>query len=137
MDAANQFLLGTFGGSKGPDIVVLFAENAGSEPDGQAHWTGDHGGSAWESQHIPLVFSGPGIRRGYISTYPARLMDIAPTALSLMGVPDTGMTGVPLADAMVSPASWMQAAQRQQSNALWPVISALQTESRLDTKAKR
>ena len=136
MEAANQYLLRSFNGPNGPDLVVQFTEEAASEPGGQTQWKGDHGGGDWQSQHLPLIFSGPEIRHGYVSSYPARLIDIAPTVLSVLGVPATGMQGIPLADALesASPRAW--AAQRAEGATLHPIVSALQQESRLEAGAK-
>jgi arylsulfatase A-like enzyme len=136
VEAANQALLQSFAGPNGPDVVVLFAEGAGSEPGGQASWKADHGGASWQAQHIPLVFSGPGVRSGQVSSYPARLMDIAPTALQLMGVPHKGMQGIPLADAMQAPPAWAVRWQQGRNRYLLPHVQALQQESRLELAAR-
>jgi predicted AlkP superfamily pyrophosphatase or phosphodiesterase len=133
--AANQYLLQSFAGQNAPDVVVLFPEGVGVEPKGQASWKADHGGASWQAQHIPLVISGPGVRKGVVSSSPARLMDLAPTTLTLMGVPVIGMKGIPLADAFArSPASatpTQQAINRQ----LLPLVKAMQQESSLETRA--
>lgn len=134
-EAANQYLLNTFNGPNGPDVVAFFTEEAASLPGGEAGWKGDHGGNSWQSQHIPLVISGPGVRRGYVASYPARLEDIAPTVLTLMGVPPAGMTGLPLADAMQHPSASLRRAQLTQSTVLRPVVASLQQESRLEVAA--
>jgi hypothetical protein len=132
MERANQYLLRSFSSPSAPDLVIFFAEHTASLPDGEAGWKADHGGGSWEAQHIPLVFYGPGVVPGRISNHPARLIDIAPTALSLLGVSPEGMQGVPLADAMESPAPSLEAAQRAQARALRPLVRSLQEESRLE-----
>jgi hypothetical protein len=137
MENANQYLLSTFNGPNGPDIAVFMKEHSMVVAGGESTWKGDHGGAAWESQHVPLILSGPGIRRGYVSDYPARLMDIAPTALSLMRIPPTGMQGVPLADALQSPSAAQWKAQRAQGRVLRPVVLSLQAESRLEVARGR
>jgi hypothetical protein len=62
---------------------------------------GNHGHPATEP--IPLVVSGghPLVRRGVVSSAPARTMDIAPTVASLFGLPAPagGWDGVPLSPA--------------------------------------
>ncbi|GAC1635584.1 MAG: hypothetical protein NVS4B2_23180 [Chloroflexota bacterium] len=136
MAAANQYLLHSFAGPNGPDIVALFAEGAGSEPGGQASWKADHGGASWQAQHIPLVLSGPGIRRNHVTSSPARLMDIAPTALHAMGIPHPGMQGMVLADALAAPPTWATRTQKTANQHLLPVVTALQQESRLETAAR-
>jgi arylsulfatase A-like enzyme len=135
MEAANQYLLGTFAGPNGPDIVTFFTENTGSEPGGQSSWKGDHGGAAWNSQHLRIILSGPGIRPGIVSSAPAPLIDIAPTILTLLGVTPAGMQGVPLADALSAPTSSQQASRTAQISTLTPIIAALSAESRADVAA--
>jgi hypothetical protein len=132
VEAANQYLLNSFNSGNAPDVAVLFAEGVGCEPGGQAGWKADHGGTSWEAQRIPLVLSGPGIRSGYVSPYPARLIDVAPTVLQLMGVPARRMHGLPLSDAMEAPPGWAAQRQKAASRQLMPVVAALQQESRLE-----
>lgn len=135
--AANQSLLQSFAGANGPDLVVLFTEGTGSEPNGQAGWKADHGGASWQAQHIPLILSGPGIRHGGVSSSPARLIDIAPTALQAMGVPHTGMQGMVLADALTAPPSWAVQRQQATNRQLLPLVTAMQQESRLELASGR
>jgi arylsulfatase A-like enzyme len=132
MEAANQYLLRSFSGPNGPDLVVLFADGAASLPGGQAQWKGDHGGVGWESQHIPLVFSGPGIRHGYVSSHPARLIDIAPTVLALLDASTGGMSGTVLADTLASSSAGAPSIQKAQGAVLQSIVAALQTQSRVD-----
>jgi hypothetical protein len=136
-EAANQYLLNTFAGPNGPDVVVLFTEHAGSEPGGQAGWKADHGGTSWRSQHIPLVLSGPGVRSGVQSSAPARLIDVAPTVLQAMGVPHQRMQGVVLADALTDPPAGAAQVQNATSRHLMPVVQALKSESHLELTAGR
>jgi arylsulfatase A-like enzyme len=136
-EAANQYLLNSFNGSNAPDVVVVFAEGVGCEPGGQANWKADHGGTSWQAQHIPLILSGPGIRSGHVSSYPARLIDIAPTVLQAMGASHKGMQGIPLADALKAPPSWMVQWQQAASKQLMPVVTALQQQSRLELVAAK
>jgi arylsulfatase A-like enzyme len=98
LDAAYQYLLGTFAGPTSPDIVAPFRENTIGTSSSTLH--GDHGGVNWGAQHIPLILSGPGVPAGVLSHFPARLVDVAPTVLRLLNVPQTGMDGTVLADAM-------------------------------------
>ncbi len=134
--AANQYLLRTFLGPNGPDLAVLFTQGAVGSTTAQSTWKGDHGGADWQSQHIPLVIAGPGFRRNYVSKYPARLIDIAPTVLSMMDVPHNRMQGLALADAMKTPAATEVSAQRTMGLVLTPLVSALERESRLETAAR-
>lgn len=135
VEAANQYLLSTFNGSNGPDVVVIMKEHAMLVAGAESSWKGDHGGAAWNSQHLPLIISGPGVRKGYVSNYPVPLMDIAPTVLSLLNVPSTGMQGTVLADALTGATARQVARQSKQGRTLWPVINALKAESRLEAQA--
>jgi hypothetical protein len=137
VEAANQYLLTSFNGSNAPDVVVFFAEGVGCEPGGQSHWKADHGGASWQAQHIPLVLSGPGIRSGQVSSYPARLIDVAPTILQAMGASHQGMQGIPLADALKAPPSWTVQWQQAASKRLMPVVTALQQQSHAELAAGR
>jgi hypothetical protein len=121
LDKAYRFLLSTFAGPTAPDVVTPFRENTIGTKIGSAH--GDHGGLNWGAQHIKLVMSGPGVRRGVVSHYPARLIDIAPTALHVLGLtPPASMDGTILADALLSPEKRDQAKQ----SALAPTLAAYQ-----------
>jgi arylsulfatase A-like enzyme len=128
-EAANQYLVRTFNGPNAPDIAVIFAEGVGCEPGGQSGWKADHGGTSWQAQQIPLVISGPGIRQGHVSSYPARLIDVAPTILQAMGASHKGMQGIPLADALLKPPGAATQWQASAAKRLGPVVSALQQES--------
>jgi Type I phosphodiesterase / nucleotide pyrophosphatase len=136
-EAANQYLLNSFNGSNAPDVVVLFTEGVGCEPGGQAKWKADHGGTSWQAQHIPLILSGPGIRSGHVSSYPARLIDVAPTVLQAMGASHKRMQGIPLADALQAPPSWTAQWQQAASKRLMPVVTALQQQSHAELAAGR
>jgi hypothetical protein len=106
LEAAYQYLMGTFGGPLAPDITLTLAENTvvrnRSDGDlGAPH--GNHSGASWGVQHIPLVIAGPGVKPGVQLDFPARLMDVAPTVLALLGLEPARMDGVVLADALVRP----------------------------------
>ena len=134
-EGANQYLLNSFNGSNAPDVVVAFTEGTGCEPGGQSKWKGDHGGTSWQAQHIPLILSGPGIQTGRASSYPARLIDVAPTILQTMGASHKGMQGIPLADALKAPPKWTTQWQQAAGKRLMPVVTALQQQSRLELAA--
>ncbi|HLJ67721.1 MAG TPA: alkaline phosphatase family protein [Chloroflexota bacterium] len=135
-EGANQYLLNSFNGSNAPDIVIALTEGSGCEPGGQAKWKADHGGTSWQAQHIPLILSGAGIRSGQTSSYPARLIDIAPTVLQVMGASHKGMQGIPLADALQAPPSWTLQWQKTASKRLMPVVTALQQQSHLELTSR-
>ncbi len=98
LEKAYQYLLQTFAGPIAPDIALWFEENTITSHNPEVH--GEHGGATWGAQHIPLVISGPGVRRNHTSPFPARLMDIAPTVLTLLGLHPERMDGIVLADAL-------------------------------------
>ncbi|MGH2518992.1 MAG: alkaline phosphatase family protein [Chloroflexota bacterium] len=101
LEDAYQYLLGTFAGPLAPDIALSFEENTITRTYTSAH--GEHGAATWGAQHVPLVIAGPGVKRAAHSKYPARLMDIAPTVLRLLGIEPTNMDGAVLADALINP----------------------------------
>jgi hypothetical protein len=134
VESANQYMLNTFNSPVGPDIAVFYREGTVGTPSSQKTWKGDHGGADWQAQHVPLLLSGPGVRQGYVSHHPARLEDVAPTALRLLGIPSGNMNGTILADALLHPASGETAAQATLDATLRPVITALRAESALEVK---
>jgi len=81
LSAAYDYMLGTFAGPLAPDIMFTFEENTITRVYSGKH--GEHGGATWGAQQIPLVIAGPGVAKGKQSAFPARLVDIAPTALAL------------------------------------------------------
>lgn len=103
VESGNQVLLSSFQGGNAPDVVALCREHISFVTRGAEKWKGNHGGASWESQHIPLLIAGAGTAWGRVSHAPARLEDIAPTALALFEIPATGMQGKPLADALQAP----------------------------------
>jgi hypothetical protein len=93
-------LCDTIAGADGPDVILPYEEDAmGLTVPHAQHW-GNHGGLSWRTQHIPLVMSGPGVRRARLQ-FPAELVDVAPTLERLLGYPvPSGVDGVVLADAL-------------------------------------
>jgi arylsulfatase A-like enzyme len=63
--------------------------------------------SLWErSTRVPLIFAGPGISAGGVSTQPAELLDIYPTLLALAGLPARdGLEGQSLVPQLRDPAT--------------------------------
>ena len=135
LDRAYRYLLGTMAGSNAPHIVLLYPERTGTLGAGSpANWLGDHGGSSWASQSIPLIFSGPGIRQGFRSQFPARLVDIAPTSLRLLGVPYPRLDGIALADAFRKPSGSERAAFNLVAREVTPLAATLKRQSVLDVE---
>lgn len=131
---ALQNLVDTTAGKHGPDMWAIFQENFTASPRNVAGtWKGTHGGATWEAQHIPLILSGPGIRQGVHSQFPARSVDVAPTLEALLGIPPIVRPGVVLADALISPSKDALAAQAQIEPGLISDVQALQAQSLADT----
>ncbi len=129
---AQKFLLGTLANQSAPQVVMFLAENTSIVGRNETNWRGDHGGASWNAEHIPLILSGPGVREGIHSSYPATIYDIAPTILSLLGAPWTGMDGIPLYDAFTNPDVAGAEAQAARGAKLAPLVSALQLQSSRD-----
>ena len=79
--AQHQNLVQTMAAPYGPDVVGLLRDRTSY---GVA---GDHGGHQREVQRIPIILSGPGVEQGATPNQEARLVDLLPTTLDLMGVP--------------------------------------------------
>ncbi|GAC1396669.1 MAG: hypothetical protein NVSMB52_10230 [Chloroflexota bacterium] len=129
VDSANQYLLTSFLGGNAPDVVAFCTEDAAFLKQGAESWKGNHGGAAWQSQHMPLVIEGPGITQGTLSHSPARLQDVAPTVLSLFGIDAKTMQGSVLADALQSPTSQQKTVQQRLNAILDPVATSLSMQS--------
>lgn len=127
-ETANQYLLGSLMNGHQPDVVVVGKEGA-SFSDPKTNWKADHGGPTWESEHLPLIIAGPGIRAGQVITAPAQLDDIAPTVLEDMGVQPTGMQGNVLTDAFVNPPARDTQGRAGEISTLTPVVDSLIQQS--------
>lgn len=129
---ALQYLMSTMNGANAPHVVCVFPERTGTLGAGGGRgveWLGDHGGTSWGSQAIPLVMAGPGIKSGFVSNYPARLVDVAPTAMRLLGVPYPKVNGVVLSDAMTNPLPSDRSRQDKVASYIRPYAEALQSIS--------
>lgn len=134
LEMAYQYLLGTFAGPLAPDISLTFDEDTITRVHGDRH--GEHGGGTWGAQTVPLVIAGPGVRRGAQSDFPARLMDVAPTVLTLLGIEPTHMDGVVLADAVHAPNAKVQRAQDNVAPGLTAYQAAIKARSLADQEAQ-
>ncbi|MGH2443235.1 MAG: alkaline phosphatase family protein [Chloroflexota bacterium] len=132
-------LLNTFNQAESPDIVLFYDENTITMTPTflKINRKGDHEGANWGSQHIPLFIAGPGIRKGFVSDYPARLVDIAPTVETLFGIEPQHQDGIALADAMVAPPKALIAAQSRRNLHLLPEVQALHDEAALRPNLRR
>ena len=79
--ARHRDLVDTMAAPYGPDVVGLLRNRTSY---GVA---GDHGGHQKEIQRIPIIFAGPGVEPGARPREEARLVDLLPTILDLVGVP--------------------------------------------------
>lgn len=125
-------LADTMAAPNGPDVFVVFAPHVATR-DFKAHgyqWLAGHLGPQWGDQHIPLVMAGPGIRRGIVSRYPARLVDVAPTVERLLHAPTGKVDGVVLADGLTRSTAGDRAAQKARGNVLRPLQAALKARAR-------
>lgn len=130
---AQTALLSTMNVAESPDVVLIYDENTITMTPGfvKSGRKGDHGGATWGAQHIPLIISGPRIKKGFVSTYPARLVDIAPTIESLLETYPVRQDGTPLADAILNPPHGSVAEQAKRALALRADVRALQQEAAL------
>jgi hypothetical protein len=131
-DRANQYLLGTLLNGHQPTVVV-FAREGSTFADPNTNWKADHGGSGWETQHVPLIMAGPGIQAGSVVNAPAQLEDLAPTLLTDMGVMPTGMEGKVLAEALQGATEGQTNARSAEVKQISPVIHALQVQDKVET----
>lgn len=127
LNQAYLTLLDTYAGFYSPDVLVMTAE--GVVFDKQAESVGgEHSMINWTNQHIPILFSGPGVQRGLTSYAPARLVDVLPTIARLMDLPAAEMDGLPLADALVEPNPAELAAWQELTARLSPLRDAFEAE---------
>jgi arylsulfatase A-like enzyme len=123
-------LADTFASPSSPDVVLPFYEDTIGliTKIYGAHW-GTHGGLSWRVQHIPLIISGPGVRHG-TSSFPAQLVDVAPTAEHLMGLPvPKSVDGVVLANALKHAPASEKRVQRSVASSRSADVDALRQHS--------
>ncbi|MGH2442521.1 MAG: alkaline phosphatase family protein [Chloroflexota bacterium] len=129
-------LVDTTAGVHGPDLWVLDRENYTVDAKNvYGKWKGTHGGATWKVQHIPLIMSGPDIRKGVHLQFPARSIDIAPTMERLLGLPYVKRDGVILADAFTDPMPGELAAMKPLAAPLGAEVTAMQAQSVADDQA--
>ena len=139
LDRCYRYLLDTFAGENSPDIELLLAENCHIDWtmfDGKRFF-GQHDSTSWLQQHNFLLIAGPGARQGFVSESPARLVDIAPTVLTLLGIRPERMDGIVLSDALESPTTTQLHTQITVNSELMPLVDALRAQSEADLKARR
>jgi arylsulfatase A-like enzyme len=131
LEAANEHLLATLMNSHEPTVVV-FGKEGVSFSDPSTGWKGDHGGNSWQSQHIPLILAGPGIRPSVTVLAPAQLEDVAPTVLTALGVRPTGMQGTVLTDVLLARSTLGRHARESEDATLALVVTGLHNQSLQD-----
>jgi arylsulfatase A-like enzyme len=124
MNAADAYLLSGMLNGHEP-AVVAFGTEGTTFSDPTTNWKADHGGDTWQSQHVPLIMAGPGIKSGVVNDGPVQLEDVAPTALSAMGVTPTGMTGSPITEILAQPSPAAQKARAAEKTQVEPVLQGL------------
>ena len=100
-------------------------------------WSGkaqpsSHDTITWNNQHIPLIIAGPGVNKGLYLDSPARIVDIAPTVLTLMGISPKKMDGVVLADCLEKATAQQVEAENAVMQYLKPLSAALKAASESD-----
>jgi arylsulfatase A-like enzyme len=133
LDKCYRYLTSTYASQKSPDVFLIIAENWRQD---STTFKGSHDTATWLNQHIPLIISGPGVRKGVVLDSPARLVDIAPTVLALMGITPEHMDGIVLADALSLPTQQQLQSQQKVTQELVPLAAALKARSEADLTAK-
>jgi phosphonoacetate hydrolase len=127
METANQYLLSALLNGHEPSVVV-FGNPGASFSDPKSNWKADHGGNTWQSQSIPLIFSGAGIVPGVVNSNPVQLDDVAPTVLTAMGVTPKGMEGHALTESLVQPTATDIQQRQVEMRQIGPVEDALMAD---------
>ncbi|MGH2449024.1 MAG: alkaline phosphatase family protein [Chloroflexota bacterium] len=124
-------LMDTAAARSGPDVLAVYAPHTttGDRMARGYHWLAGHLGPQWDDQHIPLVIAGPGVRHGSVSSYPARLVDIAPTVEHLMGLRPGWTDGHVLQDLLVHPDKKLLRKQEARARWLLPMVHAMEERS--------
>jgi arylsulfatase A-like enzyme len=128
---AYRYLLSTMACANGPDIALATEEHTLFSRARQGS-RGGHIAMTWEIQHIPMIFSGPGVRAGAVSHAPARLVDVAPTVARLFGADTSDMDGVVVTDVLAAPSAEDEARSRWVFRELAAYQAALEAACRKD-----
>lgn len=128
---AYSMLMATDASADGPEVFAVYSPHVttGDRISNGYHWLGGHLGPGWDDQHIPFVLAGAGVKHGVLSTYPARLVDIAPTLERVLALHASPSDGIVLADALRAPDTYAAAKQRTVGARLRPVVRALEVRS--------
>jgi arylsulfatase A-like enzyme len=134
LDEAYRYLLDTQANENSPDLFLIPFEHTLIMGNIPADSHGDHNSPTWRVQHIPMIISGPGIKKDAQSDYPARIVDIAPTILKLFSIEPDKMDGIVLSDALITPDENGQMKQELMKKYLEPMIKAIKKISDEDLR---
>ena len=81
-----QELVNTMAASNGPDLIGLLHDKTSYGV------YGDHGGAQQSVQRVPMVFWSPSLAFANNTGAPFKTIDVMPTILDVMGIPQTGTT---------------------------------------------
>ncbi len=125
-DAAD-YLTSTLACPESPEVLMDYAPGTGlTGPTVHSFRSTDvNGGLQWDTQHLPLIIAGQGVPPGHRSSFPARLVDIAPTIEALLGLHPGNGNGVALSDSLLYPTQQELEAQSSVSGQLTPLVRAL------------
>ncbi len=132
LDKCWRYLLDTYAGATSPDIELVMTENSHLDWTmfGHKPYRAQHDATTWLVQGNILLFAGPGVNKGAVSESPARLVDVAPTVLAVMGIMPERMDGIVLSDALQSPTARQEHTQISLNTELIPLVEALKEFSR-------
>jgi arylsulfatase A-like enzyme len=128
---AYAMLMATDASADGPEVFAVYSPHVttGDRITNGYHWLGGHLGPGWDDQHIPFVIAGAGVKHGVRSSYPARLVDIAPTLERLLGLRPSSTDGIVLVDSLRTSDKSSVTKQRALDARLTPLVRALQERS--------
>jgi hypothetical protein len=121
---ACSYLLSTAASATSPDVVVVYRPYAGLARSNQPANLFGALALQWPVQHVPLILAGHGVYAGRTSTFPARLVDIAPTFESELGLPVAAHDGIVLHDALYAATAGADVQSRERK-LLDPLTAAL------------
>jgi len=134
LDLSYRYLLNTHATVYSPDLYVITREHALFNDVIPRDLMGNHDSPTWKTQHIPMIISGPGIKKNQVSAYPARLIDLAPTILKLFNIETNNMDGIILSDALIATDKDAILKQEMMKKYLEPLVHSLMKASDEDLK---
>jgi hypothetical protein len=137
LDRCFRHLMDTYAGVTSPDIELIMTENSHLDWTmfGHKPYHAQHDATTWMAQGTVLMFAGPGVKKGVTSDSPARLVDLAPTALTVLGIMPERMDGIVLSDALLAPTERQLHTQIALNTELTPLVDALKELSKKELAA--